>query len=211
MVSGVLKLFLNPVRSSIKHAKILKTQDRTTDLLPKSVIWKQFWDKIWLWTSDVVAVAQHREYPLFTTVPSIANRVLLSENCELFAMASSDKPSMNWQAKDLYGEWKRFKQHCQFTFGGPLSNKTEKEKVNYLMTYIGDKGREIYLTFQWGTAERPDGTEVSERDTLSGVYQKYETYVQPKKNEIRATVNFHRRKQLEERSSTILWQIWNYL
>ena len=104
---------------------------------------------------------------------------------------------MNWQANDLYGEWKRFKQHCQFTFGGPLSNKTEKEKVNYLMTYIGDKGREIYLTFQWGTAERPDGTEVSERDTLSGVYQKYETYVQPKKNEIRATVNFHRRKQLE--------------
>ena len=54
-------------------------------------------------------------------------------------MASSNKPSMNWNANDLNKEWKRFKQHCQFTFGRPLSDKTEKPKVNYLMTYIGDK------------------------------------------------------------------------
>ena len=59
----------------------------------------------------------------------------------------TSKPSMDWEAKDLNREWKRFKQHCEFTFKGPLSSKTEAEKVNYLMTYIGDKGREIYTTF----------------------------------------------------------------
>ena len=59
---------------------------------------------------------------------------------------------MNWNANDLNKEWKRFTQHCQFTFGGPLSDKTEKAKVNYLMTYIGDKGREVYGTFEFAPA-----------------------------------------------------------
>ena len=112
-------------------------------------------------------------------------------------MSSSDKPSMNWQAQDLHQEWKRFKQHCEFTFGGPLSGKTEKEKVSYLMTYIGDKGREVYLTFDWRTITLEDGTRIPENDTLEGVYRHYEAYVKPKKNQIRATVNFHRRKQKE--------------
>ena len=42
---------------------------------------------------------------------------------------------MNWNAGDLAKEFKRFKQHCQFTFQGPLSEKSEKAKVNYFMTY----------------------------------------------------------------------------
>jgi transposase InsO family protein len=105
---------------------------------------------------------------------------------------SENKPSMNWQVPDLEREWKRFKQHCEFTFKGPLSSKTEIEKVNYLMTFIGDKGREIYETFTWApeTSKTP-----AENDTLAGVYAKYGAYVAPKKNEIRATVNFHRRRQ----------------
>ena len=51
-------------------------------------------------------------------------------------------PTMNWEASDLLREWKHFEQHCQFTFDGPHAAKSE-EKVNYLMTYRGDKGREI--------------------------------------------------------------------
>ena len=62
---------------------------------------------------------------------------------------SGDKPSMNWRTSDLDEEWKRFRQHCEFTFKGPLATKSEIEKVNYLITYIGDKGREIYDTFTW--------------------------------------------------------------
>ena len=66
------------------------------------------------------------------------------------------KTSINWQAQDLLKEWRRFKQHCKFTFKGPLAGKSEVEKVNYLMTYIGDKGREIYHTFEWLPARRED-------------------------------------------------------
>ena len=86
-------------------------------------------------------------------------------------MASSNKPSMNWNANDLNKEWKRFKQHCQFTFGWPLLDKTEKAKVNYLMTYIGDKGREVYGTFEFAPAAaegQADGTRHA-----SSVYAKF--------------------------------------
>ena len=109
-------------------------------------------------------------------------------------MSASNKPTMNWGAGDLAKEWKRFKQHCQFTFDGPLSEKTEKAKVNYLMTYVGDKGREVYETFDWTPAAEG---QAREQDTLEGVYAKFAHHVAPKTNRIRATVEFNRRKQGE--------------
>ena len=78
-----------------------------------------------------------------------------------------DKPSMNWTMQNLDKEWKRFKHHSQFTFAGPLAQKTEKQKVNNLMTYIGDKGMEMYSKFTFNAAV--DGT-------LDGAYGKYDTY-----------------------------------
>ncbi len=109
---------------------------------------------------------------------------------------SQSRPSMNWRATDLDREWKRFKQHCQFAFNGPLATKSEIEKVNYLMMYIGDKGREIYTTFNWKPAEGEGRDRIpAENETLATVYAKYEEYVAPQCNEIRATVNFNRRKQ----------------
>lgn len=107
----------------------------------------------------------------------------------------SNKPNMNWNAGDLPKEWKRFKQHCQFTFDGPLSDKNEKAKVNYLMTYVGDKGREIYETFTWAA---PAEGVAREQDTLEGVYAKFAHYAAPMKNQIRATVNFDHRRQSEK-------------
>ncbi|XP_041357629.1 uncharacterized protein LOC121374562 [Gigantopelta aegis] len=105
---------------------------------------------------------------------------------------NGNKPTMNWQAVHLHKEWKRFQQHCTFRFNGPLATKTEAQKVNYLMTYIGDKGREIYNTFTWIPE---DENTPAENQTLEGVYAKYEAYVAPRKKQIRATVNFNRRKQ----------------
>ena len=99
---------------------------------------------------------------------------------------------MNWQTDNLATEWRRFRQHCDFTFNGPLATKTEGQKVNYLMTYIGDKGREIYETFVWTPAT--DDTP-AENATLEGVCAKYAQYVAPMKNHIRATVSFNHRKQ----------------
>ena len=104
----------------------------------------------------------------------------------------SGKPEMNWNASDLAKEWKRFRQHCEFTFDGPLSEKTEKSKVGYLMGYVGDHGRYIYSGFKWAaTAEG----QPPEYETLKGVYAKFEKHVEPFTNHIRATVIFNKRRQ----------------
>ena len=50
---------------------------------------------------------------------------------------------MDWSSGDLRSTWKALKQHCEFTFGGPLKQKSEEVKCNYLMLWVGDKGREI--------------------------------------------------------------------
>ena len=76
---------------------------------------------------------------------------------EGYVSASYNWPTMNWAATDLSKEWERFYQHCEFAFGGPLSKCTEKEKICNLMSFVGDKGQEIYLTFQWDTVQVGSG------------------------------------------------------
>ena len=107
---------------------------------------------------------------------------------------------MNWDASDLSKEWERFYQHCEFTFGGPLSKCTEKEKICNLMSFVGDKGREIYLTFQWETVKVGSGEsaqDVSEKDILVRVVGKFKAHLEAKKNPIMAAVKFDRRRQLQ--------------
>ena len=62
------------------------------------------------------------------------------------------------------------------------------------MTYVGDKGREVYETFDWTPAAEG---QAREQDTLEGVYTKFAHHVDSKTNRIRATVEFNRRKQGE--------------
>ena len=73
---------------------------------------------------------------------------------EGYTGSSYNWPVMNWAAADLSREWERFYQHCEFAFGGPLSKCSEKEKNCNLMSFVGDKGREIFLTFRWKTVDR---------------------------------------------------------
>ena len=107
-------------------------------------------------------------------------------------------PSMNWKATDLAKEWERFYQHCEFTFGGPLSKCSEKEKICNLMNFVGDKGREKYLTFEWATVTVGTGTEarqVNQADILKCVADKFKQHVESKKNPIRAAIVFDKRAQ----------------
>ena len=62
------------------------------------------------------------------------------------ASVGNNRPHMNWEAADLKKEWQRFKQHCDFTFNGPLEGKSEKVKVNYVTTCIGDTKAMKYIT-----------------------------------------------------------------
>ena len=97
-------------------------------------------------------------------------------------------PKMDWTSRDVPTAWKAFRQHCEFTFGGPLKRKSEEEKCNYLMIWIGDKGRDIYNTWEL-TAE-----EAKKLDTY------YTKYVKPKSNKLFARYKFHQKVQQEGES-----------
>lgn len=78
-----------------------------------------------------------------------------------------------------------FYYHGEFTYGGPLSKCSEMEKICNLMSFVGDKGREIYFTFQWETVRIGSGESeliVSEKDVLEKVARKFKALLDAKKN-----------------------------
>ena len=67
------------------------------------------------------------------------------------------------------------------------------------MSFVGDKGREIFLTFDWQTVQVGTGhtaQNVSEKEILERVPGKFKAHVEAKKNLIMAAVKFDRRRQL---------------
>jgi len=107
-----------------------------------------------------------------------------------FSSAGST-PKMDWSHVDLPSTWKAFKQHCEFTFGGPLKQKSEEVKCNYLMLWVGDKDREIYSTWELGAEEAKK---------LNTYYTKYEVYRKPESSRVFARYKFHQKVQQEAES-----------
>ena len=101
-------------------------------------------------------------------------------------MEGDSAPKMDWTSKYLPTAWRAFRQHCEFTFGGPLKHKSEEEKCNYLMIWVRDKGRDIYNTWEL-TAD-----EVKKLETY---YTRFETYVKPRSNKVFAWYKLHLRAQ----------------
>jgi hypothetical protein len=63
-------------------------------------------------------------------------------------------PKMDWGPTDQVSAWQSIKQHTEFWFEGPLAKKDEPQKFNYLMSWIGDKGRDMYSTWNVGDEDR---------------------------------------------------------
>ena len=108
-------------------------------------------------------------------------------------MERQENPKMDWEAKDLHTAFKSFKEHANFMFEGPLSNKTEAIRCNYLMLWVGDKGKHIYSTW---TIE--DGDEKK----LKTYYDKFEEYRKPKSNKIYNRYVFKSRVQKKMKVSS---------
>ncbi|KAJ8366207.1 hypothetical protein SKAU_G00150380 [Synaphobranchus kaupii] len=84
-----------------------------------------------------------------------------------------EHPKIDWDAADLYQEYERFRSHVGFVFAGPLSELENKAKAGWLGTWIGEQGREIYKTLEWGNGEKEDPAKVLE---------KFAAYIRPRKN-----------------------------
>ena len=95
-------------------------------------------------------------------------------------------PYMDWDAKDLETTFKSFKEHCDFIFGGPLKATSDEEKCNYLMLWVGVKGRNVYST--WKLTK-------DQKKSISEHYKKFESYCKPKLNKIYSRYIFRSRVQ----------------
>ena len=98
-------------------------------------------------------------------------------------MSGIPAPVMNWEASNLAEAWKKFHQHVQLIFEGPLKAKSEEEKVSYLLLWVGDKGRDVYNT--WAKIEGDDAKK------LEPYYTRFLAHCQPKLNPIFARYKFN--------------------
>lgn len=99
---------------------------------------------------------------------------------------NGQNPKMDWQARDLATAFKRFKEHSEFMFGGPLEKKSEEVKCNYLMLWAGEKGREIFST--WDVS-------ADAKKKIQTYMDGFEAYCRPKTNLIYNRYKFKSRTQ----------------
>ena len=80
-------------------------------------------------------------------------------------------PSMDWQAADLPDDFERFQQYCLLVFQGPFSDMSNKEKVAYVMLWIGRIGVDAFNSFEWDNAR--------DKSKVSAVFKKFSKHLQP--------------------------------
>ena len=102
---------------------------------------------------------------------------------EGYANSSYNWPTRNWAASDLSKEW-------EILSILPICIRRTAQQIhgkNRKYVFVGDEGREIYLTFQWNTVQVGSGEnrhDIRERDILEGVAEKFKAHLEAKKNSI---------------------------
>ncbi len=98
-------------------------------------------------------------------------------------------PSMNWTSSNLPEAWRKFQEHCDLIFNGPLQEKEESVKITYLLLWMGEQGRDIYGTL---------GLSAEQRKKLDTIYQAVKHHLQPKVNHIFSRYKFNNEIQNEQ-------------
>ena len=101
-------------------------------------------------------------------------------------------PSMDWQAADLPDEFERFQQYCLLVFQGPFSDKSDKEKVAYVMLWIGRTGVDAFNSFEWDNA--------SDKSKVAAVFKKFNKHLQPRVNARLARFELQKYRQQPDES-----------
>lgn len=98
-------------------------------------------------------------------------------------------PAVNWNASNLAEAWKKFEQYVRLILDGPLKEKDDPIKINYLLLWVGETGRDIYNT--WELSE-------DDKKSLDEHFTRFRNHVQPKKNSIFARYKFNEVRQGSE-------------
>ena len=106
---------------------------------------------------------------------------------------------LNFESDNLANEWKKWENHLKvFLTATEKDGKPDNIKTSILLACIGDKGREIYETFQFGTRETEGAPEPSM--VYKDVVEKFRDYCNPRKNITILRYKFFTCKQLESQT-----------
>ena len=114
-----------------------------------------------------------------------------------------DWHKLKWDTLDQAKEWERFADHCGFCFESRLSGKSEREKVAHLMSFVGDRGREVFKTFTFNTVQErvnDQDLQVNEKHKLDVVLKRFEDHFSSRKNEVLSASLLEKRVQLATES-----------
>ena len=81
------------------------------------------------------------------------------------------RPSLNWESPDLPNAFRSFRQFCNLIFEGPYSARSEREKVTFLLLWIGRHRIDLYNSWTWNS---PD-----DKHKLDAVWKKFSDYIEP--------------------------------
>ena len=84
-------------------------------------------------------------------------------------------PQMNWDSGNIEENWKKFLQHAKSMFSGTLVSKSEEQHVSYFLIWIGEKGRDIYNTWELTN---------DQRKKLDILYAKFKEYITPRSKKV---------------------------
>ena len=88
-------------------------------------------------------------------------------------LAGLPVPRMDWHSSDAPQALKKFKAFAELYFKGPLSDRSEEEKISYLLIWSGEERIELAST--WSLS-------ADEKKKLDTYWSKFENYVSPKSN-----------------------------
>ena len=65
-------------------------------------------------------------------------------------------PEFDWNASNLYSQFKLFKTKVEFAFKGTYKDNPGHAKVGAVLNWLGDTAFEIYGNFMWTTTPDKD-------------------------------------------------------
>jgi len=84
-------------------------------------------------------------------------------------------PSFDWQGTNLPHQFRSFKRYSELFLSTPsYVNKSDEEKVNYIVLWLGPQGVEVFDNFSSITAD--------DRKRPSAVWEAFSQYFEPKSN-----------------------------
>ena len=121
------------------------------------------------------------------------------------AVSQADLPRMDWDSPVLREAWKKFEEHADLFFSGPLCKTEPNQRVSFILIWSGERGREIFSTFHFAPAvaavPAADGHAAvaavagEDKTDLQTVYKKFRMYVAPRSTMFVSRHKFYTRVQ----------------